>query len=276
MSTRIVLDCGYCGATFSVKRCDHRPHFRQCCSVPCVRAYKLTVEFRFWRRVDKNGPVPGHCKELGRCWPWVGFRRKDAGFEYGIMARCDGTGRQVRAHRFSWELHNGPVPDGLMVMHKCDNPPCVNPAHLAVGTCLDNVRDMDSKDRRISSSLCGSEKPQSKLTEDDVAKIRGLYATGTHQSTLSARYGVSQATVSAIVLGKTWRHVGGPVGHVTPIQPVRRGEDNFKSKLTESDVRRMRYLSANGAGFSELSEMFSVSMASVRRIVRGDGWSHVK
>ncbi|MFD9905613.1 HNH endonuclease signature motif containing protein [Streptomyces sp. NPDC059063] len=89
---------------------------------------------RFWLRVDRNAP--------GGCWLWTGARG-DHG--YGTLQGDDG--RTVGAHRFSYTLHHGPIPDGLLVMHSCDNPPCANPAHLSVGTHADNMRDMAAKGR---------------------------------------------------------------------------------------------------------------------------------
>ncbi|MFD5425234.1 HNH endonuclease signature motif containing protein [Streptomyces sp. NPDC127084] len=86
-------------------------------------------------RVDKDG--------AGGCWIWTAARG-DHG--YGTLQGDDG--RTVGAHRFSYELHHGPIPEGLLVMHSCDNPPCVNPDHLSVGTHADNMRDMATKGRQ--------------------------------------------------------------------------------------------------------------------------------
>jgi hypothetical protein len=92
------------------------------------------AEERFWRNVDKTG----------ECWTWTGGRAIDG---YGSFY-ADGAG--IAAHRFSYQLHNGPIPAGLVICHRCDNPPCVRPDHLFLGTQLDNVRDMFSKDRNVS------------------------------------------------------------------------------------------------------------------------------
>lgn len=87
----------------------------------------------FWHLVDKRGPDD--------CWPWQGS------LYVGYGRIKDGQRGRVGAHRVSWELHHGPIPDGLWVLHRCDNPPCVNPAHLFLGTPGDNVRDMHAKGR---------------------------------------------------------------------------------------------------------------------------------
>ena len=91
------------------------------------------LETRFWRFVAPSMDDRG-------CWEWTGARAGELG--YGCLG-----GKGPRAHRLSWEIHNGPIPDGLWVLHKCDNPPCVNPRHLFLGTRTDNIRDMFAKGR---------------------------------------------------------------------------------------------------------------------------------
>ena len=94
---------------------------------------RKSIEDRFWEKVDKSGD----------CWIWIGAKN---GWGYGILSRGTGMGR-VRAHRLSYELANGAIPDGLFVLHKCDNPPCVRPDHLFVGDHAANMQDMHRKDR---------------------------------------------------------------------------------------------------------------------------------
>jgi hypothetical protein len=117
-----------------------------------------------------------------------------------------------RAHRFSWVLHHGAIPKGLDVLHRCDNPSCVRPDHLFLGTALDNGRDMASKGRsgatihpeKISR---GESRPASKLTEKDVVDIRKLYAEGKTQKEISQKYNVTSALISGIVRRIGWKHV---------------------------------------------------------------------
>ena len=109
----------------------------------------------------------------------------------------------VSAHRLSWELHNGPIPKGMQVHHHCDNPSCVNPRHLWVGSQADNVRDMDMKGRR--ANIRGEANPQAKLTKQKVYGVLVLLKKG--DLTLKAigeRYGVAVQTVSHIKAGTTW------------------------------------------------------------------------
>jgi len=116
-------------------------------------------------------------------------------------------GRIVLAHRFSWEFANGPIPDGMNVCHNCpggDNPSCVNPAHLFLGTTLDNMRDKTAKGRQ----LLGERNHKSKLTKAQVIAIRERYDQGgISQTALALEHGVSTASMSVIVRRKAWRHV---------------------------------------------------------------------
>lgn len=105
------------------------------------------------------------------------------------------------AHRAAWMLVNGPIPEGLDICHSCDNPPCVNPAHLFPGTAKDNLGDAAAKDRTPYGIRNGSHK----LAEAEVEAIRQRYATGERQVDLAAAFGVSQMQISRIVRGEQWR-----------------------------------------------------------------------
>jgi hypothetical protein len=149
---------------------------------------------RFWEKVAKAGP--------DECWLWTACKKRRG---YGAIGRGAGTGRAI-AHRLSWELHNGPVPDGLCVCHNCpggDNPSCVNPAHLFLGTNADNSADMIAKGR----SNRGEKNPQAKANYGMVAELRRRWAAGgVTQRDLAAEFGLSRAMTCLILSGKRWNH----------------------------------------------------------------------
>lgn len=141
MATSIVqhCTCAHCGGAFS-KPVTNPPTNTKYCSLAC----------RFWNKVDRSGGADA-------CWPWIAKAVKTArcGLQYGDFRVSGGSSG---SHRVAWELTNGPIPDGLCVCHRCDNPLCCNPAHFFLGTRLDNVEDMISKGRRGEMSADGKER----------------------------------------------------------------------------------------------------------------------
>lgn len=153
----------------------------------------IPVEFRFWMKVDIQGDF--------ECWLWMGKTDIHGRGRIGRGRRGSGY---IRTHRFSWEIHYGPIPDKLLICHTCDNPRCVNPRHLFCGTRKDNSEDMVRKKRQINGSRHGG----SKLTEKFVAKLKRRYAKGDITITaLSRLMGLSQPRVSVIIWGLAWKHV---------------------------------------------------------------------
>ena len=152
--------------------------------------HEYTSEFlaRFWAKIDR-------ADDPDACWNWTAAFTKEG---YGQMWR---NGRYHVASRVSFELAYGPFPDDLKVCHTCDNPPCVNPRHLFLGTHLDNMRDMANKKRAAHHEGHGSHK----LTEADVSNIRALLSQGAEQRAIARLYGVCDATVSNIKTGRYWR-----------------------------------------------------------------------
>jgi hypothetical protein len=133
------------------------------------------------------------------CWPWTSALNSNG---YGVI-HVAGVAR--RAHRLAWIEANGPIPpDKPHLLHRCDNPRCVNPAHLRTGTHKENMADMIARGRARHDGLTGSRNGSAKLTEADVRAIR---AAGGSQRAIATRFGVHQGTVSNILLGKNWKHV---------------------------------------------------------------------
>jgi len=202
---------------------------------------KGTPVERFWAKVNKNGPVPESCPELGPCWIWTASGVNG----YGQLMI---SGRSVRAHRFSFELAFGPIPvengthHGVCVLHRCDVRRCVNPAHLFAGTQAENLRDMVAKGRSVHT-VCphrlargdsngsrlhperlprgdaswsrqhperlarGERNGCAKLTEADVREMRSRRAGGELLVSIADVFGVGHSLVSRICLRKTWKHV---------------------------------------------------------------------
>lgn len=140
------------------------------------------------------------------CWEWTGWREPGGGYGRMTVARASGNGRvSERAHRISWVLANGPIPDGLSILHSCDNPGCVRPDHLRSGTAADNARDRDERNRH--ARLSGEAHGRSKLTEAQIEAIRAKYVPGSRefgQYGLARRYGVGQQQISRILRGERW------------------------------------------------------------------------
>lgn len=118
--------------------------------------------------------------------------------------------RPTGAHRVAYELAKGAIPPGMHVCHSCDNPPCVNPAHLWLGSARQNMQDCASKGRLPARNPLrqGARSTQAKLTDADIRVIRHDYRTrGLAQTAIAARFGVCQTRISSIVRGKSWAHV---------------------------------------------------------------------
>jgi hypothetical protein len=138
-----------------------------------------------------------YSKQEGSCVVFTGYRDKDG---YGHMAI---DGKDVPAHRAAYEAENGPIPDGLVARHKCDNPPCIKLAHLEPGTHADNGNDKAVRNR----STYGERNPGAKLTEHQVIEIREAISRGVMQRDLARKYGVGQSSISRIKRGTHWTRV---------------------------------------------------------------------
>lgn len=138
------------------------------------------IEKRFWDKVKKTD----------YCWEWTGYRLKSGHGQFG-------TSKKVGyAYRFSWELHNGKIPKGKCILHKCDNGGCVNPEHLFIGTQADNVRDMHEKNRGKYS-----------LTKEQVTKIKQEYQfRKVTQDMLASKYSVSRGVIGRALNNKHYKH----------------------------------------------------------------------
>lgn len=218
------------------------------------------------------------------CWLWTAAFIT-SGYPYGLFRM--GKGGMKLAHRVSYELFVGTIPDGLCVLHRCDIPSCVRPDHLFLGTYADNNQDASRKGRARTSPRPGESNPAAKFTAEEVKAIWNAYAAGgITQAELAKMYNTSQPVIGGIVRGESWSTVtGGAVSSAggrrelerrNRVANCRRGEGHPFSKLTEKDVLEIKRLaSVDGLSGRKISSLFGVSVSVVCDILRGDSWSHV-
>lgn len=150
----------------------------------------------FWSKVDM----------LGDCWVW---KRAVTSAGYGHLRA---EGRDYASHRCVYEYIHGSIPAGLMVRHSCDNPPCVNPLHLLVGTAKMNTDDMWARGRGVTPASVGSANGRAVLTENIVIEIRERFAAGQiSPKDLAREYQVGRDVINRILTGRSWSSAGGPI-----------------------------------------------------------------
>lgn len=183
---------GYTQADICTKLCINRKYV-----VVAVHGLDLSVEHyrnrairRFWTGIVED-------RKTG-CWIWS----RGSSNGYGGLWW---EGRQIRTHHVSWIIHNGSIPCGKKVCHKCDNPPCVNPAHLFLGMQKENMEDMARKGRH--HNVAGEANPRAKLTITDVITIRKLYKCGIGPTAISKKYKVGLRAIWKILMRQTWSKV---------------------------------------------------------------------
>jgi len=165
---------------------------------------RVPIEERFWTKVDKSAGPEG-------CWLWTGCKIHHG---YGMLNTGGKHGQNKLAHRISWELHHSEsVPEGIEVLHRCDNPSCVNPAHLFLGTQKDNVSDMIAKGRSPYDrcfhkiAALGEANHAHKLKASDIPVIRIAHANGETLVAIAVRYGVTPSTIGKITRRERWAHI---------------------------------------------------------------------
>lgn len=146
------------------------------------------IKERFWAKVKKGGEDD--------CWEWIGAKAR----KYGYSKI---KGKFIGAHKLSYKINKGLIPKGILVLHSCDNPPCVNPKHLWLGTQLENMKDRDKKGRMARGEKIGI----CKLTQKQVNEIREKYnKRDISQRGLAKQYKISQFNISLIINNKTWKN----------------------------------------------------------------------
>lgn len=187
----------------SVEGCTRRHSAKGWCAMHYNRAQRHGDPLVTHQRITRHEPLAQRLeRQTDRsphptgCWTWVGAVHANG---YGVILA---NGRQVGAHRAAYELAKGSVPPGLMVLHSCDNPVCVNPDHLRAGTHDDNMRDKVERGRQ--ARLSGESAPNARLTQADVDEIRAAAHSGARHRVIAQRYGVSRSNVGMIVQHKRW------------------------------------------------------------------------
>lgn len=211
---------------------------------------------RFWSKVQKTET----------CWNWTGSKVQGYGvFSMGVHRRG------IRAHRLSYEwAHGVTLPIGIVVCHHCDNPQCVRPEHLFVGTTADNVRDKVAKNRHDH----GERHAMAKMTEAQaVESIRRYYAGGVTQAEIGQQLGIGRNAVSRLVNGRRWAHLRNEIASVR----TRTGRQNaglLHSAITP-DIALAIFRAKGTAPAAKIAETFGVTLKIVQTIHAGDRWNDV-
>lgn len=216
---------------------------------------------RFWANINKtNG-----------CWLWTGSKANKG---YGRL-KTQGVTRG--AHRISYAIHFGRPPLNLLVCHRCDNPLCVNPGHLFLGTFKDNVADCIAKGRKVNAD--GEKAGSAKLTNEQVILIRQEYAKGIETAAeIGKRFGVTDEPIRKIVRGEAWKNVAGPSGILRrkgARAGVYIGEKAFNAKLTNDQVREIRAEYRRGVAQCEIAKRFNTTAGNIHRIVNRISWKAI-
>lgn len=159
---------------------------------------------------DPTPPVScGPCQPRRFDERWEEDRTTGCHIWTGPRQHAYGQHRGKRSHRYAWEQAHGPIPAGLLVLHKCDTPLCVNVDHLFLGTQLDNMRDAIAKGRRAArpATPVGERRSTAKLTERAVGVIKARIANGESDAKIAADYPVLPPTIRLIRIGRNWAHV---------------------------------------------------------------------
>lgn len=208
---------------------------------------------RFWAKVDKKSSPRG-------CWLWTATIHKKKGYGTARM-----RGRNYAAHRLSYQMHKGDIPDTLLVCHSCDVRNCVNPEHLWLGTNKANMKDMADKGRAADGWQVprGEKCYAAKVSEADVLEIRKLYAAGgISQYKLGKKFGLSQTQIGRLTRGLRWRHVS--------TEKIERAD----RKISPEDVIEIRRLYETGTiSQAAIASHYGVFQSTISKILRGDRWS---
>lgn len=238
--------CLQCNIEFVNKSYTERKY----CSYKCSgQRNSISLLEKFETYVIKNSG--------DQCWSWKGHTAHGG---YGMTSN---NNKGLRAHRASWIIHYGEIPEGLFVLHHCDNPICSNPKHLFLGTAKDNMQDCKSKGRNRHIPHPGEKNATSKLTNEIVNEIRKLAEQGIRSSEIAKKFNISHRHINRIEKSDAWAHLPSEYSLIS------------HTKLNKEKVFKIRELLNSNCFYSTIAKMFNVSKTTISHIKRGKTWSHV-
>lgn len=210
------------------------------------------------------------------CLEWKGSIKQNG---YGMFKTL--SRKVFHAHRYSYEFFVGEIPEGLCVLHSCDNRKCVNPEHLSVGTKKENTQDMYKKKRNPIIVQKGIRNSNAKLNEEDVLKIRKLYSDGLNCTQLSKIYDITIGAIDRIVRYKSWSHlIGDDADDFIAMSAKKKGElqrgrHRITSHLTHENIREIRKMVSDGYSQDSTAKKFLISQCTVSKIVHFKSYNEV-
>lgn len=244
--------CQQCQHEFAADRYWVRAGQAKFCGEHCYHEHQrhLSVEDNFWQNIQKTDT----------CWLWTGTIDRNG---YGILhsRKLDGS---KMAHRFSYELRYGPIPDGLYVCHNCpiqDTRNCCNPEHLFLGDQAANIADAVQKGRMRH----GTQHHSSKLDSDRIELIFELYEAGDSHRTIAKKLGVTHMTIGRVLRNQSWQHIS------KPDVVLRDGVSILNDSKVIEILNRLKL----GERQSSLAREMEVNPSTIHSIVRGQSWNHI-
>lgn len=207
------------------------------------------------------------------CWPWTASTN---GMGYGMIWSPE-FGRKILAHRYSYMQHFGALPASALVLHSCDNPACVNPAHLRIGNHKQNVADMDARKRRVSNTPKGEANCNAKMTADAVIKLRQRYVAGDALSDLVRDFGCTETSLKDYTTGRSWKHVLGKDGCPTWEDLKAEGARRRRNSaiLCADEVIAIRAAIAGGESNKSIALRYGLKPKTISDIKTRKNWADV-